>query len=114
MLYERLLEGENLIHFIGDLVNTPTLYTSKNGKTICRFTLQRTRAGSSFVRVPCVLYGNEAAHCKHIADKGARLEICGELGAIAGELCIIGGTFNGLDERTKRAHRARIEAAYIK
>ena len=114
MLYERLLEGENIIRFIGDLVNTPTLYNSKNGKTICRFTLQRTRAGASFVRVPCVLYGNEAALLKRIADKGARIEICGELGNICNELCIIGGTFNALDERTKRAHRALMEASYSK
>lgn len=114
MLYERLMEGENIIRFIGDLVNTPTLYKSKNGKDICRFTLQRIRAGNSFVRVPCVLYSEEARLFKRIADKGARIEICGELGAIAGELVIVGGMFNALDERTKRAHRAIIEAAYSK
>lgn len=60
----------------------------------------------------CVLL--KARLFKRIADKGARIEICGELGAIAGELVIVGGMFNALDERTKRAHRAIIEAAYNK
>lgn len=109
MLYERLLDGENNVRYVGELVNVPTLYTSKNGKQICRFTLER-RNGKSFTRVPCVLYSDEATLFKHIADKGARIDICGELGSIGGELVIIGGYFTALDARTKKAYNAHINS----
>lgn len=107
MLYERLLQGENNVRFVGNLVNKPTFYISKNGKKIVRFTLERA-IGASKTRVPCVMYGGNAELLHKIAQPGAVIEIAGELGSITGELVIVGGYFAAKDERSKRAYTALI------
>ena len=101
---------KNEVKVSGEVLSRPTAYISKNGATICQFTLKIPRLfGAGATHIPCALYGADAETFYNAVDIGANIGIEGELRSYDG-IQIAGTQFVVLDEKTKRAYNSYVSA----
>lgn len=97
----------NEIKVSGCVVDRPTIFKSKNGWVICKFTLKvALDSGRAAYYLTCNLYGNEAEAFFGSVDKAGEVALQGGLMAVNGRIEMAADMWIPMDERSKRAHRA--------
>ena len=101
----------NEIKVSGCVVDRPTIFKSKNGWVICKFTLKvALDSGRAAYYLTCNLYGNEAEAFFGSVDKAGEVALQGGLMAVNGRIEMAADMWIPMDERSKRAARAYTSA----